>query len=78
MPAHSSTPKTDHAAEGLFGASPVQEAPDGAPARVYRNVGKGLSENSGQTYDEAHGRTSDSNPKTSPGGYVGSLRSSKP
>lgn len=77
MPAHPSTPKGDHAAEGLHGASPAQEAPDGAPARVYRNVGNGLSENSGQTYNEAHGRTSDPKPKTSPGGYVGSLRSGK-
>lgn len=56
MPAHPSTPKTDHAAEGLHGASPAQEAPDGAPARSYDNTGNGLSAVSGQNYNTAHGR----------------------
>ena len=42
MLAHPITPKTDHAAEGLFGASPIEEAPDGGTSRV--------------DYNKAHGR----------------------
>jgi hypothetical protein len=58
MPARKSAPATDHTGLSLFGHSEAEEALDGQPARVYDNQGSGLSEESGENYNEAHGRES--------------------
>jgi hypothetical protein len=60
MPAHTSTPTTDHTGESLFGFGTVASEPDGAPAREYDNAGNGLSNATGQSYNEALGRVASS------------------
>lgn len=37
----------------------IVEAPDGEAPRTYDNRGSGLSEESGENYNEAHGRAAD-------------------
>lgn len=58
MPARKSRPAQDHTGESLYASSDAHPtlAPDGEPARVYNNQGAGLTEVSGQNYNEAHGR----------------------
>jgi hypothetical protein len=60
MPARSSVPAKDHTGQSLFGLATVDVEPDGAPAREYKNDGDGLSNVSGQNWNEAHGRIASS------------------
>ena len=86
MAARKSRPAQDHTGETLYGSPNAHPAiaPDGEPARVYSNQGSGLTEVSGQNYNEAHGRVAsaptvggDSHANRSPKGMPPGAPSSK-
>jgi hypothetical protein len=59
MPARKSTPKTDHAKEGLFGHSEVEEAPDGQVSREQYDINHGRGSRTSGTKSLGSGRSAD-------------------